>query len=352
MWQKKQNPGCPGCGGKETIKRGSRRGLKRYFCKSCQSSFSVNHSRHQEVFWIPHIDGIPFRKLGDEHHLTGAQAYNRVFGELTSLPKNLEITQQYCEYTSGILIMDGKYIKVRGYKQKIPFIYGIDYETHDILFGILSAAEDEKTFLTFFQTLKALNYPLNVVLADDRTSLPLALKQVYPEVPLQLCLNHYLENIRVQLHVRTDPTYRSFFHALKKRVFDSYKNTEQLTVELESVWTQRGENIPLRQTILIQIYKRQKALFAFKDISNCPNNTNLIELFNSHFNARLKSLKGFKTKEHAELWLNGLLIRRRTKPFTDCGTKFRHLNGKCSLQMSIKKQAHWPEILGVHAPKI
>ena len=312
---------------------------------------ALNHGRKKEVLWIEHVDGIAFRKLADQHKLSPKQTYVRVFNELKLLPNCLEMTKQFCEYRNGILIIDGKYIKVRGYKQKIPFIYGIDYETHDILFGMLVSAEDEKSFLTFFQALKALNYPLKVVVADDRSSLPLALKQVYSEVPLQLCLNHYLENVRVNLHIRTDPTHRSFFHTLKKQVFDQYKSEEKLLVALESVWTQWGENVPLRQTILIQIYRRRKELFAFKAIPNCPNNTNLIELFNSHFNARLKSLKGFKTKINAILWLNGLLIRRRTKPFTDCSPKFKHLNGKSSLRMSIKKQAQWPEILGVHAPK-
>jgi len=275
----------------------------------------------------------------------------RVFNELALLPNSLEITRQYCVYSSGILIMDGKYIKVRGYKQKIPFIYGIDYETHDILFGMLVPAEDEKSLLTFFQTLKTLNYPLRVVVADDRTSLPLALKQVYPNIPLQLCLNHYLENIRQQLHVRTDQTHSHFFNSLKKHVFDEYENDKQLNAALHHMLNERCENIPLRQVIVLQINKRRKELFAYTSIPNCPNNTNLIELFNSHFNTRLKSLKGFKNRQHAELWLNGLLVRRRTKPFTDCGTKFKHLNGKSSLQMSIKKQAVWPEILGVKAPK-
>ncbi|KKR04586.1 MAG: hypothetical protein UT32_C0028G0023 [Parcubacteria group bacterium GW2011_GWC2_39_14] len=148
--------------------------------------------------------------------MTGAQAYNNVFNELKLLPKD------YCEYSSGILIIDGKYIKVRGYKQKIPFIYTIDYESHDILFGILVPAEDIASFLRFFQTLKELNYPLKVVVADDRSSLPLALKQVFPDVPLQLCLNHYVENIRQQLRIRTDPTHLHFFNALKQHVFDEY----------------------------------------------------------------------------------------------------------------------------------
>lgn len=303
------------------------------------------------MLWIPHIDGIPFRKLGDEYGLSGKQAYVRVFEELKSLPACLEVTRQVCEYTSGILIIDGKYVKVRGHKQKIPFIYGIDYETHDILFGLLVKAEDEASFLTFFHTLKELGYPLKIVVADDRSSLPLALKQVFPDVPLQLCLNHYLENIRVSLHIRTDPTHRYFFNSLKKHVFDEYQSDEKLNLALRHVWNERCENIPLRQAIVLQINARRKELFAYKQIPNAPNNTNLIELYNSHFNARLKSLKGFKTKEHAQIWLNGLLIRRRTKPFTDCGPKFKHLNGKSSLQMSIKKQAHWPDILGIHAPK-
>jgi len=247
--------------------------------------------------------------------------------------------------------MDGKYIKVRGYKQKIPFIYGVDYETHDILFGIVAPAEDETSFLIFFKTLKELNYPLRVVVADDRTSLPLALKQVFPEVPLQLCLNHYLENIRNLLHIRTDETHRHFFNSLKKHIFGEYEHDKTLNKALHHVWDERGENMPIRQAILLQIHKRRKELFVYKTISNCPDNTNLIELFNSHFNARLKSLKGFKTKEHTKLWLNGLLIRRRTKPFTDCRLKFKHLNGKCSLEVSIKKQAPWPEILGLKAPE-
>lgn len=268
------------------------------------------------------------------------------------MPDVRDLTRDYCEYSSGILIIDGKYVKVRGYQHKIPFIYAIDYETHDILFGILTPAEDKEAFLAFFQILKSLQYPLQIVVADDRSTLQMALKEVYPGVPLQLCQNHYLENIRNALHVRTDPTHRYFFNSLKKHVFDEYENNEKLNAALHTIRATQCENIPFRQAIVLQIHRRRKELFAYKAIPNCPTNTNLIELFNSHFNARLRSLKGFKTKEHAKLWLNGLLIRRRTKPFTDCSKKFKHLNGKCSLQMSIKKQAKWPEILGVKEPEM
>jgi len=270
---------------------------------------------------------------------------------LKRLPNNFEITKKYCTYSKGILIVDGKYIKVRGYKQKIPLVYGIDYLTHDIVFGILSSAEDIKTFVTFFKTLQSLDYPLRIVVADDRSSLFLALKQIYPDIPLQLCLNHYVENIRSHLHTRTDTAHIHFFNSLKKYIFDEYENEEKLKEALWYVLDKHAKNNIVRQTILKEIYRRRKELFAYKKVEGSPNNTNLIELFNSHFNSRLKSLKGFKTKEHAQLWLNALLLRRRTKSFTDCDTKFKHLNGKCSLQLSLERLTEWPEILGIKAPK-
>lgn len=274
-----------------------------------------------------------------------------MFAELTGLPDNLEVTRQYCHYTSGILIIDGKYIKVRGFKQKIPFIYGIDYDTHDILFGELVAAEDSVAFVEFFSTVKTLGYPLRVVVADDRSSLPLGLKHIYPGIPVQLCQNHYLENIRQQLHIRTDVTHQHFFNSLKLHVFDAYENDEQLNAALHHVFTERCKNIPLRQKIVLDISRRRHELFVYNKILGCPKDTNLIELFNSHFNARLQSIKGFKTLAHAKLWLNGLLIRRRTKKFTDCSPKFKYLNGKCSLQMSLKPHTEFPEIPGVKQPK-
>lgn len=333
------------------MKRGSRRGLCRYFCNICRQSFSINHKQKEAVWWIPHIDGVPFRKLGDERGVSGVTAYKEVFREFASLPTCLNVTESLCTYTSGICIMDGKYVKVRGYAQKIPFIYCIDYETHDILFGILAPSEDEQAFLKIFSTLKRLNYPLQIVVADDRSSLPTALKRTFPFTPLQLCQNHYIENIRKNLRLRTDPTHLHFFNSLKKHVFDEYTDDKGLDAALHYVLTNRCEGIFQREQIVMDIHKRRTELFAYALVKNCPDNTNLIELFNSHFNARLKSLKGLKTEAHALLWLNGLLLRRRTKPFTDCSLKFKHLNGKSSLQMSIKKQAQWPEILGINAPK-
>ncbi len=298
------------------------------------------------------MDGIPFRKLADEHGLSHAQVYARVIKEMDQLPTNTRLTYDYCNRFSGILVVDGKYVKVKGYKQKIPFIYGIDYLTHDIPVGILVPSESEEAFRKFFRLLKTCNYPLRMVVCDDVISaLNPGLKYHYPKAKIQLCQNHYIENIRQQLHVRTKNNHQHFFNSLCKYVFREYKDDSQLDQSLRHVLTQRAKKDIQRQSIVMDVHKRRKELFTYKQIPNCPKDTNLIELFNSHMNARLKSIKGFQSLQSAKRWLNAYIIRRRTKPFTDCAGRFKKLNGKTSLEITIKKTVDWPNILGVQAPK-
>ena len=270
---------------------------------------------------------------------------------MDKLPDNTWLTAKYCNRFCGILIVDGKYVKVKGYHEKIPFIYGLDYLTHDPVVGILATGESNEAFLKFFRLLKTCDYPLQIVAADDRSSLIPALKHYYPKALVQLCQNHYVENIRQQLRIRTDTKHHLFFHSLCKHVFQEHTDDRQLNDALHHLLTKRAENDPVRQTIVMDIHRRRKELFAYAQVPHCPQNTNLIELYNSHLQARLKSIKGFKSFHAAERWLNAHLIRRRTKPFTDCEEKFKKLNGKTSLEMTLKKQAEWPDILGVKTPE-
>lgn len=238
--------------------------------------------------------------------------------------------------------MDGKYIAVKGYENKIPFIYGIDYLTHDIPLGALFPAEDEMAFVTFLADLKAAGYALRAVIADDRSGLKPALFRVFPHARLQLCHTHYLENIRKLLNIRTEEKYRDFFYALRQ-IFRKARNEEQVLLELKFLREKIKGSLLLH--ILADVEYRQAELFAFRQIRDCPNGTNMIEAYNSHLQGRLKTIKGFQGFDSARMWLNAYLIRRRTKSLTDCKGRFRSLNKHASLELTIKKQARWPEIL-------
>ncbi len=190
-----------------------------------------------------------------------------------------------------------------------------------------------------------MQYPMKIVVADDNGAVSPALSRVFPRAGLQTCQNHYVENMRRALCVRTDETHREFFFSLKKLVFDQHKNFARLRGVLHHLLTKYALHSPIRQEILLDIERRKFELFAYIEIPRCPRNTNLIELYNSHLNGCLKTIKGFKSFASAARWLNAYVVRRRTQDFTDCEGQFKNLNHHCSLEQTIKKQAEWPDIL-------
>lgn len=279
--------------------------------------------------------------------MSPAQTYARVVTELEQLPKNEWLTKTLCDSSrfSKILIIDGKYIKVADLTVRPPFLYGIDYLTHDIPYGDLYPAEDYVSFLDYFSKLRGLGYQPDIVVADDRAGIKQALNKVFPLCRLQLCQNHYLENIRKLLNVRSEDRYAHFFNSLRLHIFLNAKDEYSYQEAWKYVWKEHTKGKKLLQNILLDIDRRQTELFAYWKIKGCPNNTNLIELYNSHLNGRLKTIKGFQNIQSASRWINAYLIRRRTKLLTDCEGKFKHLNKHSSLEFTIKKQALWPEQL-------
>jgi hypothetical protein len=70
----------------------------------------------------------------------------------------------------------------------------------------------------------------------------------------------------------------------------------------------------------------------------------MIEGLNSHLEARLFSLRSFQSLQHAKLWMNGYVLKRRFTKFTDCRGKFKFLNGKTGLQMTKKLNLDLPTL--------
>ena len=259
---------------------------------------------------------------------------------MLSLPHCADITRKYCSRFCGILLVDGKYVSVKGYEHKIPVIYGVDYLTHDIPTYLLTKGENYQSCLTFFKTIRLLNYPLQGLVCDDNRNIIEACKHVYPRVVVQICTNHYKENIRSTLQVRTETTYQPFMKSIEI-LFKKKRSLEDIQKKASHILRVYGNNL-ICQQVLADIYKRRKELFAHLLMQGIPNTTNLIECFNSHLQGRLKTIKGFQSFKHADLWLNGYFLRRRTKIFTDCTKKFKCLNGKKSLEKSKKPDLDLP----------
>jgi len=263
-----------------------------------------------------------------------ATVYRHVQEYLSGLPHCADITRKYCQKYSGILLVDGKFVKIKGYERKLPVIYGVDYQTHDIPSYKLGRSENLPLLTKFFTSLKLLNYPLQAVVCDDNQAIRDACLRAFPSACVQLCQNHYKQNVRVSLDLKANETYLPFMRGIEdlflyKRAPDDFNKRAK---ELYIRWKDDG----LCTRIMVDIYKTRDLLLGWHNLKGVPTTTNLIECFNSHLQGRLKSIKGFESFSHADTWLNAYFLRRRTKKFKDCTGKFTRLNGKTSLQISKK----------------
>ena len=93
-----------------------------------------------------------------------------------------------------------------------------------------------------------------------------------------------------------------------------------------------------------EMLRRKEELLNYQKVPQSPWTTNLIEAYNSHLEGRLKTIKGFQSYHSANLWLNGYVLRRRLKSFTDCEKPFKHLNGRSPLQIVLKTGQKLPPI--------
>jgi len=259
------------------------------------------------------------------------------------LPHCADITRQYCSRFCGILLVDGKYVRVKGYDRKIPVLYGIDYLTHDIPTYIFSIAENYQTCVSFFSSLKLLNYPLQAIVSDDNQNIYQAARYVYPEVVTQLCHNHYKETIRAALSVRTDVAYLPFMREIEY-LFEKRRSPEEF-LHVAGKITYRYGHDSRCMNVLVDIQRRLPMLTAYMRLKRIPRTTNLIESFNSHLEGRLKTIKGFQSFKHADQWLNAYFIKRRLTKFTSCGKHFWFLNGTTSLQKTMQDPSKITDLL-------
>ena len=288
---------------------------------------------------------MSFRALGNQRGVSGSSAFRASCQIISKLPHCADITRQYCNRFSGILLIDGKYVKVKGYDRKIPVIYGIDYLTHDIPTYIFSLAENYQTCLSFLNTLRLLNYPLKAIVCDDNINFFQACLKVYPLAITQLCQNHYKQSLRITLGVNTDVTYVPFMKQVEK-LFERKIPVDEFNRLARSVYDYYQQD-PRCVSVLTDIQRRLPQLCSYHKDKAIPRTSNLIESYNSHLEGRLKTIKGFQSFSSANRWLNAYFIKRRTQPFTDCEKQFKRLNGKCSLQLTMKDNTKLDQILKI-----
>ncbi len=338
----KNNPLCPHRRSKSQ-KRGKRRGKIRYQCQNCSHWFQVNRlpkSIDAKKLLLLHLDGLSFRSLSDIFNISVGSAYNYCLEEMRKLPHLADVSRKYSGRFCGILLTDGKFVKVKHYERKIPVIYGVDYLSHDIPHYRLALSENYQVCQKFFSSLKLLSYPMQAVVCDDNRNIYEACKYVFPRSIIQLCLTHFLEHIRVEYDSRKQVIHQEFMSDIEY-LFSMKRAREDFNSRARKLVIKYQDNQAYVNT-LMNIALKKKYLLAYLLVKGVPQSNNLIECMNSHLQGRLETIKGFESFEHANLWLNAYFMRRRTKKFTDCEGRFKKLNGKTPLQVSKKPGVDLP----------
>ena len=337
---------CPTCHSTESVTRQRKRGTSIVFlCNTCEKYFSINtHWMNRKELLSDHLDGLSFRKLAVKYNISKSQAWDICHEELSKLPNNNQFTYKYCEKFSKVFLFDGKYFNIASEKHDWALLWGIDYFRHDIPVYTIAPRETYQTWGRYFSFLRILNLHPKLLVCDDHTGLKLAARSCFPGARVQTCYNHFKENIRRDLHVRSEEgkQYEDFM----KRIESILDSSEKISDENFNHWLfslfRDYKQDPLCVSILTNIERYKGELLAYRGIPQAPLTNNLIEGVNGHLEARLHSLRSFQTIQHARLWMNGYVLKRRQTKFTDCRGKFRFLNGKTGVQMTKKERVTVP----------
>jgi hypothetical protein len=270
----------------------------------------------------------------------------------------------------------------------IPFM---DYLTHDIPIYQIAKSENMFDIEQGFLKLKEIGYPLKVVICDESMGeIAQIAKKIFPDVIIQICLTHYSRNISKTFKI--DSVKRTIKKLNKKleQIGDSILiPTHHYNIEQARQIVNEIADLEFRYKYLIDIdnifkeifwgtntikklnrledelneyiskinlktyefskeikaryndyYLKRNYLISFINHKyiNIPNTTNLIEGLNSTtFEIRFSSIRGFQKEETARNYINAMILHRRFKKFTDCRSKFKKLNGKCSLEIANPK---------------
>ncbi len=333
---------CPVCSStKQVIKYGYRNKSHRFYCNLCNKHFSVNPCfLDRKAILSDHLDGLSFRKLASKYRISPMKAWRICEEELKRLPNNNQFTFNYCNRFSHVFVFDGKYFNVADYEYDWVLLWGIDYFRHDIPVFTIAPSENYQSWARYFSYFRILSHYPKLVVCDDNTNLKMAARRCFPAVKIQTCFNHFKENIRRDLRVRSDNTYKEFMKKIEA-VFDAKYNDEALNKKLYSIYQSYYQD-PVCLSVLTNIEKYRTELLGYRHIPQSPLTTNLIEGMNAHLESRLVSLRSFQTVPYAKLWFNGYILKRRFTKFTDCRSKFRYLNGKTGVEMTKKELLDLP----------
>lgn len=303
------------------------------------------------------LERASMRALARRYRKTKKTIMRMIHDVARRLPNSLSIHKRFLPSWSGILIFDGKVVRVYDklstklkesslsedellWMNKMRWLVGVDFGTGDLPHYELATSESKIDLMLYFKMLKELDYPLKALVCDGNPFIPETARFVFGDhIVVQLCTRHFLDGLRRELPQEEDQKRREKLEMLLSNI--------QSVIEATDV-----EEAEKRLKLLVAFSKtfrhplREQFIRAFKDHKEklcahllhpelgLPHTSNDAENLIRQVNQRLKSLGRFFNRHYAKDYLNAWALLRRFTPFTDCRGHRKYRNGKTPLELA------------------
>lgn len=273
------------------------------------------------------------------------------------LPSSVIIQQKFLPLWSGVLVFDGKVIRVYDklstrlkrsslsedelhWMNKMRWLVGVDFGTGDLPHYALAKEESRIDLVMYFQTLKQMNYPLTAVVCDGNADIPRAARFVFGDrIVIQLCTRHFMEGLRRLLTAETRSKTRKKLErllTLLQSVIEA-NDVEEASTRLKELHAFSNKiRHPLKDQFLalFKLHTQELCAHFLHPELELPHTSNDAENLIRQLNQRLKSLGRFFHHIYAADYLNAWALYRRFTKFTDCKGARKYRNGKAPLELA------------------
>ena len=249
------------------------------------------------------------------------------------LPSNSEITDWLKPTRSGYYALDGTWMKYRGNDFVLLILF--DVQTLDIVNYRIASAETEQAYLKLLKRVyDEINANSKGFFCDGDPGLLKALKTLFPQTPIQLCVFHKYSRAGQIIsfkHIKNDTDKEIkkkveaiLFASSKQKAIDNLK-------ELESYAQEHQKYKKLKKLIGVLKHNFELLLTHFDNPEMSPYN-NTLEGFNYIVKRKTKLMKGFKKPVNIGRWIKLIMIDWRFHRLIE--STFKERKNKSPLELA------------------
>lgn len=244
--------------------------------------------------WI--LDRSTLRRVRDRTGKSHVAHFKLAQKYAQHVPSPLEHFKAHRNQATGILLMDGKWIKIRGESFCIHIAYDTGLGVVDYW---IDCTENKQAYGYILRRLNDAGYELRVAVSDGHTSLTTLFEE--ENILHQRCLFHLLQDLQEMLKIHGELfggnhiLYSRLKYILKSKTIEKF-------VERLEVFREKSQH-------LFRSYQQRHAIKWFWNIvhdatvhlsfidGEVPRTSNLLENLNGQIEARLKTFRGVKSEE-------------------------------------------------------